>query len=1103
MNSRPKVHFPAFRGLSLLLALACATGCGPRPPAEVDTGSLPERVDYNFHIKPILADRCYPCHGPDENARLTEFRLDRESGISVRLGASRRKYALVAGSLARSELAHRIASDDPDFQMPPPESNLRVTPREVALIFRWIEQGAEFKPHWSLIPPVKPELPEAGMTEWPANGIDYFVLRRLESEGLKPSPPADRETLIRRVTFDLTGLPPAVAEMDAFLADEGEGAYERVVDRLLRSPAYGERMATEWLDVARYADSHGYQDDGLRRMWPWRDWVIRSFNENQPFDEFVTWQLAGDLLPDPSIEQRLATGFNRNHLQSQEGGIIPEEYRIEYVADRTNTFGKAFLGLTLECARCHDHKFDPVSQREYYQLFDFFNSVNEFGTSPYSGVASPSVILIDEIAQQQLDGLRSRIDSLERQAAVGNAAFDAGFARWLAGLEAGKESITPKGLIGHYPLEELNVKEDDEGGRTYHLENRARTDRPGLFVGDTDKFPVTAPGRFDSALVLQGDGYLDMGGDLYYFELNEPFSIGLWVKVLGSLAERPIFAKTTGLFNGRQGYLCVMEADGTLSASLNHVFPDNSIRIRSEEPVPVGAWVHVMMTYDGSSRASGLSLYLNGERMASRTVVDNLQQSIMFTINPTTGEPTTPPQAGNLRIGYIGPTAPTTDSVAVDQFQVYDRSLTALEVAALHETAAGAGAGLDARVAGGTADETAALRSYYVRAVSPEYASVFEELTDVRAQENDIISMLPEVMVMKDLPEPRPTHILYRGLYDAPMERVSRATPEAIMPFPEQLPKNRLGLAGWLTSPRNPLTARVTVNRYWQMYFGSGLVATPDDFGSQGALPTHPELLDWLAIAFVESGWDVKALQRLIVTSSTYRQSSVAGPALLERDADNTLLARGPSYRWPAEMIRDNALAVGGMLVDSIGGPPVKPYQPEGLWQELATRNATRYEQGEGDDLYRRSMYTIWKRTTPPPSMITFDAPERNTCTVERQATSTPLQALVLLNDPQYVEAARVLAARLARDASGGAAAQLSRGYRLLTSRVPDAEMLGLLTDHYASEAAAFREDPESALQVASVGEFPVEEDRDSAHLAALTVVLSTIMNFDAAVMKR
>ena len=1103
MRRRPLFGHSTLSGIALAAAVVLSAGCGPRTPAGISIDALPDRVDYNFHVKPILADRCYPCHGPDDNARTTEFRLDTEAGAAIRLSASRRKYAFVPGSLGKSEAAYRLASNDPAYRMPPPESNLSVTPEEIALIYRWIEQGAEFKPHWSLIPPEMPELPKVDMSEWPESGIDHFILSRLEQAGVNPRPLASREALIRRVTFDLTGLPPTIEEIDAFLADEREDAYERVVDRLLASASYGERMATEWLDVARYADSHGYQDDGLRSMWPWRDWVIESFNENQPFDEFVAWQIAGDLLPDPTIEQQLATGFNRNHLQSQEGGIIPEEYRIDYVADRTNTFGKAFLGLTMECARCHDHKFDPISQREYYQLFDFFNSVNEFGTSPYSGVASPSVILIDDNAREVLLPLHSEIDSLERAVAVDNPMFDPGFDRWLANLALGKQSITAKGLIGHYPLSGFELTVDSAGNKTYHLENRVNPDKRGFFFGDTDKLPVSEEGRFGSGLIMRGDGYLDMGGNLYYFERHEPFSISLWFRLDGQYAQMPLFAKTTGLFNGRQGYLCILEEDGTLSASLNHVFPDNSIEIRSHESAPLATWNHIAMTYDGSSRASGISLYLNGQHLESTVVVDNLRQSIMFTINPTTGEPTTPPQAGNLRIGYMGPTAPKIDSVAVDEFRVYDRRLTALEVAAVHGS-------LDAArieqavAASELADsEVAALRDYYVTAVSPTFTKEFAKLTTVREKENEVVSMLPEVMVMRDLPEPRPTYILDRGQYDAPTTMVERATPIAIMPFAEELPNDRSGLAEWLIAPENPLLARVTVNRYWQMYFGHGLVSTPDDFGSQGALPTHPELLDWLASTFVALDWNVKALQRLIVTSSTYKQSSVADPALLERDPDNTLLARGPSYRLPAEMIRDNALAVSGLLVDEIGGPPVKPYQPEGLWKELATRNATKYEQDHGDKLYRRSMYTIWKRTTPPPSMMTFDAPERNMCTVQRQATSTPLQALVLLNDPQYVEAARALAARLLDTELEGTSAQLSRGYRLLTSQFPDAETLGLLESQYGEEVKSYSEDREGALELLSVGEYAGQESHDPIQLAALTVVMSTIMNFDAAVMKR
>ena len=1091
--------------VTLLPVFFYLAGCGPNMPAEIadSQDKLPERVDFNFHVKPILSDRCFPCHGPDDNARTTDFRLDTESGAFMRLSESRRKFALAPGSPGKSEIFHRLISDDPDYRMPPPESNLHVTPEEAAMIFKWIEQGAEYKPHWSLIPPVKPELPEIDDPAWPRNGIDYFILDRLEREGLSPSTAAAKETLIRRVTFDLTGLPPALEEVDVFLTDTGEDAYENVVDRLLASPAYGERMATEWLDVARYADSHGYQDDGLRSMWPWRDWVIEAFNENLPFDDFVTWQLAGDLLPDPTVEQRLATGFNRNHLQSQEGGIVLEEYRVEYVADRTNTFGTAFLGLTMECARCHDHKFDPISQKEYYQLFDFFNSVNESGASPYSGVASPTVILEDEEAREKLAPLRAQIAAYEEKTAIDNPTFDEGFERWLADFESGSRQVAPQGLIGYYPLDGFEEGVNDNGDDIFHLENRLDPDGPGYFSGDIDKLPVSEPGRFDSALVLQGDGQLDMGPNRYYFERNEPFSVSLWFRILGEDVSGPLFTKTDGLFNGRQGYLCVLEEDGTISASVNRVAPDNSIRIRSLDAIPADRWNHIVMTYDGSSRAQGLALYLDGERIASEVEVDNLKQSILFTIDPTTGEPTEPARSGNLRIGFFGGNSPRLDSVAVDEFRIYDRRLTTLEVAAVHGSTDLSGGIADTPAATHPDARRAALRDYYVTTSAPEYAEDFAALTRVRGEENEIVSLLPEVMAMRDMSRPRPTYILDRGQYDAPAERVERATPVSIMAFPEDLPPNRRGLAEWLTDPDHPLFARVTVNRYWQMYFGNGLVSTPDDFGSQGALPTHPELLDWLATTFVDLDWDVKALQKLIVTSAAYRQRSVAGPTLLEKDPDNTLLARGPSYRMPAEMIRDHALAASGLLVDDIGGPPVKPYQPEGLWKELATRNATEYKQDQGDNLYRRSMYTIWKRTTPPPSMMNFDTSERNICTVRRQSTSTPLQALVLLNDPQYVEASRLLAERLLREEQGDARAQIALGYRLLTSRLPDDEEVELLAGLYEEELSAFGADRKSALDLLSVGEYPRDERFDPAQLAALTVVANTLMNFDEAVIKR
>lgn len=1064
-------------GLSVLIL----SGCTPQKPAAVAEAYdiLPSQVDYNQHIKPLLSDRCFPCHGPDNNARQGDLRLDTEDGMFARLNHSKRARAIVPASLRKSEVFHRLIANEETERMPPPESNLSLAPEEIAMILKWIEQGAEYKPHWSRIPPERPELPAISRTSWPRNGIDHFVLARLDREGLAPQNEATRETLMRRVTFDLTGLPPTLDALDAFLADTSEAAYERVVDRLLASPAYGERMAAEWLDVARYGDSHGYQDDGLRNMWPWRDWVIRVFNDNIRFDDFVTWQLAGDLLPEPTGDQILATGFNRNHLQSQEGGIVPEEYRVEYVADRTETFGKAFLALTVRCARCHDHKFDPFSQKEYYELYSFFNSINEFGNIPYAGEASPTLILVDKDSEQRLATLSKQINELENQTAIDDTTYDNGFEQWLARRPAELATVDP---IAHYPLDAVVERK---------LTNEVTTAIPALLKGDPDKETRTVPGKVDGAQELVGNPYIDMGPEIGYFERNDPFTISLWFNIVRDSVEGPLFSKSGGLFNGNRGYVGMLRKDGTLAVSLNHVFPANSIEIVTQGPLPRHDWHHLAMTYDGSSRAAGLALYLDGARLPARVVVDNLKKSILYTVDPRTGEQTNWGDAGNLRLGWIEANAVTLDNVAVDEVKVFDTHLTTLEVAAT----AGKAVVSDA--------EPDALREQYVRRYDATYRERFARLTRLRGEVNTLMTALPEVMVMEELAEPRPTHILVRGMYDAPGERVEYGTPVSILPFPEEYPNDRLGLARWLLDEDNPLTARVAVNRYWQMYFGRGLVLTTEDFGNQGALPSHPLLLDYLATRFIESGWIIKELQKEIVLSATYRQASVAAAALMERDPNNILLARGPSYRMPAEMIRDNLLAVSGLLVPIIGGPPVKPYQPPGLWKELATRNATEYVQDHGDNLYRRSMYTIWKRTTPPPAMISFDAPERNVCTVRRQSTSTPLQALVLLNDPQNVEAARMLAERMLREGDPTIEDRITYAFRLLTSRHPAQDELQVLVQLYAQELAAFESGAADAGDLLSVGEYPRDMSLPATQIAALTMVASTIMNFDTAIMKR
>lgn len=1066
-----------------LLGLAFAIGgCGQVEVPDnirLAEAAILEEISFSLHVRPILSDRCFSCHGPDAEGRVTDLRFDTEEGMAAALLESPRSRAVKGGSLSGSELFHRIVSDDPEYRMPPPESNLTLDDREIAVLTRWIEQGGDFEQHWAFTPPTPREAPETDNPEWIRDPLDAFILESLEREGLAPSEEASREEWLRRVSFDLTGLPPTLEEMDAFLGDTSAGAHEKVVDRLLASEQYGERMAVEWLDLARYADSHGYQDDGWRNMWPWRDWVIRSFNSNQPYDAFVTDQLAGDLYEKPTRDQILATGFNRNHLQSQEGGIVLEEFRVDYVANRTDTFGKAFLGLTMECSRCHDHRYDPVSQGEYYELFAFFNSVNEIGNIPYAGEASPTVILTTEVEDQELEEIRSMIARLEAEADPSNPHWDEGFESWSS---TGPHDVTPAGMIAHYPIEELVEKDN-----LLTLEDLVQPDSAGYFWGDKDNLPTIVEGVEGNAMRLVGDGWLDMGNKRHHFDRVDPFSLSLWFRMDDSTTYGPLMAKTSGLFDGDRGYHTFLNPDHTLTARVVHVGPDNEIRIQTHEAVTPGEWHHIVLKYDGSSRASGLGLYLDGTRMATRVLVDNLKQSTTITIDPFTGDSTNWAGPGDLRLGFTDNNQRMLEGVTVDEFKVFRHALTPPEI----RTLAGQEAGEEG------------LREYWVTTQSSEWKQVQHELRKARARENHILTHAPEVMVMKDLPEPRPTYLLYRGQYDQPREEVRPGTPSSVLSFGDDLPPNRLGLARWLFDPSNPLTARVQVNRLWQQVFGQGIVETSDNFGSQGAIPSHPELLDQLAIDYRESGWDTKAMLKRLVLSATYRQTSFTSPDLREKDPSNTLLARGPSRRLSAEMMRDNALAVSGLLVPEIGGKPVKPYQPPGLWKEQATRNGTEYVQDHGDDLYRRSMYTIWKRTTPPPAMMNFDASERNLCIVRRQSTSTPLQALVLMNDPQFVEAARILAERMIREGGSLDNERIRFGFRALTGREPNSEEQGILGNLLEAERSAYRSSPAAARELMTAGEYPADPSLPSTEIAAFTTVASTIMNFDATVILR
>ncbi len=1047
--------------------------------------SLPQTVDYNLHVKPILSDRCFACHGPDQAKQQAGLRLDTPEGAYEALTKSGHT-AIVPGNLAKSELVHRILSTDPEEMMPTPKSNLSLTGEEKAMLVRWVEQGGEYKQHWSLLVPTVGALPKVKQEPWVRNEIDRFVLAKQEATHRVHAGEADKATLLRRVSLDLTGLPPSPAEVDAFVADKSANAYEKVVNRLLNSPHYGEQMATAWLDIARYADTHGYQLDVMRTAWPYRDWVIRAYNRNLSFDRFITWQLAGDLLPQPNgappnKDQLIATAFNRMHPQNQEGGIVEEEYLVEYAVDRTNTFGKAMLGLTVECARCHDHKYDPISQKDYYSLFAFFNSNNEAGQVPFHGESSPTLILIDRKAEEQLRYIQHKIHRMEKR------------------LSSTEKSSAPlkSATVRTAPIARYTF---DDTAR-YCLTNLADDGRPARITGNTDLPPIVGPGRFGRARFVNGEGNIDLGPKLGFFERNEPFTVGLWIKLLaknGVLAKRgPIFSRSNGLDNGDRGYELKLNSDGTLSFNLSHAYPDNAIDLHTVKPIPANQWLHVAVTYDGSGRASGTHLYLNGMLAQTRVFADNLKKSMLYGPGHKNGF--------NLMLNFmIG--AKFRDSMAdfwVDELNLFDRAIEPDEVLAL------------ARNQG---FPTAAFRP-----APATDSTLAQQLGALRKTETALYDAQPEVMIMHERPYARPTHLLKRGAYDAPGELVTPGVLHALGSMPVELPKNRLGLAQWLLAPENPLFARVAINRFWQQLFGQGLVKSSDDFGNQGTMPSYPELLDYLAVRFREgtgkpgSAWNVKALIRDIVLSNTYRQASAVSTCQRDADPDNTFLTRGPSYRLSAEQIRDNALAASGLLNRLVGGPSVYPYQPGGIWETL--NQNTKYRQSHGDSLYRRSLYTIWKRTAPPPMMLNFDAAERHSCTVKRQKTSTPLQALVTLNDPQFVEAARVLATTVIQKTStlptwGNRPKPVEnlsvRPEIAILAMVKQAlgrparpEEVRLLSRLYAEELSSFRGQPKRAAALLTVGEYPLTPSINKVELAALTVVGSTILNMDEALIKR
>lgn len=990
-------------------------------------------VRFNRDVRPILSNHCFTCHGPDAGTREAGLRLDqREAAISPSDSGGR---AIVPGDVSASELLRRVTSTDPDVRMPPPGGPKALTEKQVATLKAWIDAGAEYQSHWAFAAVEEPDVPENAGANWARNPIDHFVAAAGQQNGLKPSPEASRETLIRRVAFDVTGLPPTIEEVDAFLNDASDDAYEKMLDRYFHAPAYGEHMARHWLDLARYADTNGYQYDTERQQWVWRDWVIDAYNRNMPFDQFTIEQLAGDLIPNATPQQRLATGFNRNHGITIEGGIIDEEYRTEYVMDRLNTTGSVWLGLTVGCARCHDHKYDPLSQREFYQLYAFFNQVPERGMSGFAPLERiPSPLSSDQFHQletqlQQLqEELKKPVDmepALDQWAAqladtsgrgwkiVVPESMNSSGGSTLTKLE--DHSIVVSGANPQHDIYEIHASVDVVGMTAVRLEALTH-----------DSLPGGGPGRHSNSNFV-----------LTEFELTA-------VSAADETQMQTVKFRQAKADYEQKNYEVAKAIDGTVNSG----------------------WA-----VDGPTRKKNATAIFVAETPFGFQGGTTLQFRLRH-------------EAGFATHGVGRPRlAVTTDSESDLNFEGVPADIR--RIAALAKTDR-------------TAQEARQLQDYFVAHHDPQ-KKLKQSIAAVQKQKE---ALFPATMIMQDMPQPRATHVLHRGQYNEPTEVVSGDVPAVLPEMPENAATNRLGLAQWLTDPQHPLTARVAVNRYWQRLFGTGLVKTSEDFGVQGELPSHPELLDWLAAEFVRSQWNVKHIQRLMLTSATYRQSSHAGPTAYASDPENRWLMRGPRLRLDGEELRDAALSVSGLLVQQLGGKSVYPYQPAGLWIELNNRPgySKEYPQGKGEDLYRRSLYTFWKRTVPSPMLKILDAPEREFCTIRRSRTNTPLQALVLLNSPQYVEAARHLGQRMLKHNLPRVEDKLTYGFRLVTARRPTAAELEEIVLAFHAEHQKYNTSPDLAMKMLQIGESAFDSSLDPAELAAFASIASLYLNLDEAI---
>jgi hypothetical protein len=1111
MNSK-FTNFPILK-LSVLIIFALFLSqakCGVAVMAVQDGAPArrPTRqIDFNRDIRPILADKCWSCHGPDATAKKIKLRLDSEEAATADLGGGRR--AIVPGAVERSQLARRIATSDEAMRMPPVDSGHSLSRAEIDLLIEWIKQGAKWGKHWAFIAPERPSLPQVKNGDWPKNAIDYFVLGRLERDGLQPAPEADRATLIRRVSLDLTGLPPMPREIDDFLNDKSPKAYEKVVDRLLASPRYGERMAARWLDGARYADTNGYQVDGDRSAWPWRDWVIEAFNRNKPFDQFIVEQLAGDLLPNATLDQRIATAFNRNHRINAEGGIVPEEYRIEYVVDRVDTTSTVFMGLTMGCARCHNHKYDPFTQKEYYRLTAYFNSIDEDGHSFDQGNSPPVIAAPDKEQRLRLRRMGQEIAEAEAKYTTLARRSAELRRRWERSLLAsGKDKahghwFPDDKLIARLPMDENAAPVFNKSDRAYHDQNDGRQGEIGFKEGS----PRYIESPVGQGVVFDGKLYFDAGlrADFRYKSISkdyhERFTIAAWVypeseqsgSIITKVSDGP--AEIENNVPRAEGYGLYF-INGKIHFNMVFRWGEDTLRVETEEAPPLRQWSHVAVIFDGlKSWEDRLRIFVNGREAKLK-----FNQRTLFQLAGGSRNTLKIGGGGGPQFRFKG---------AIDEVRIYSRALEADEIATLAcadplEKIAAIPASKRARA------QALKLQGAFMGQAAPnELKQARDRLVELKRQKQSFEDDLPTLMVMEEMAQPRPTFLLKRGAYDAPAEKVERGVPAALPLMPQGYPNNRLGFAKWLVGAEHPLTSRVAVNRFWQMLFGEGLVKTVEDFGSQGELPSHPELLDYLAVTFRDGeterskGWDVKALLKTIVMSATYRQSSKLSPQIQQRDPDNRLLARGPRFRLSAEMIRDQALFVSGLLAEKIGGPPVKPYQPDGLYKDLAFSGLTGYDRDKGEGLWRRSLYTFWKRTALSPAMRVFDASAREFCTVRYNRTNTPLQALDLMNDVTYVEAARMLAQRMLTEGGATPQERLAWAFRLATSRPPNDRELQALMRNLEKQKASFIRRPQEAAKLMAVGEKRSDEKLNQVELAAYTTAASLILNLDEVITKQ